>query len=354
MNLFSLCQADTELKRVASTRGGEYAGPCPWCGGRDRFRVWPEIGRYWCRVCERKGDVIQYLRDRHGMSFQEACEALGRPLDPRPIFTSRCGRNTPQRAFTALRRPVSARAWPAKALAQEQTPRTFVLPSEVWQARARELVAYAVRQLDTATLAYLHSRGLQSETIKVAGLGRWPLDWYQRRRAWGLPEKIISGRTRDLWLPAGIVIPCFRDGQIVRIRIRRFGGEPKYYIVPGSFTGPMTWDLDRPIVVVVESEFDGILLAQELAGMTGVVALGSAQGKLDQATDQVLRQAALLLIALDADEAGMWASWKWWLEQYPNARRWPPLYGKDPGEMHQNGINLAEWIEAGIREYLLF
>lgn len=29
------------LVRVSSSGQGEYAGPCPFCGGQDRFRVWP-------------------------------------------------------------------------------------------------------------------------------------------------------------------------------------------------------------------------------------------------------------------------------------------------------------------------
>jgi len=33
------------LKRVGRT---EWAGPCPWCGGKDRFHVW-ERSNYWCR-----------------------------------------------------------------------------------------------------------------------------------------------------------------------------------------------------------------------------------------------------------------------------------------------------------------
>ena len=40
-DLLTLIGCDTALKKVASTKGGEYAGPCPFCGGRDRFRVWP-------------------------------------------------------------------------------------------------------------------------------------------------------------------------------------------------------------------------------------------------------------------------------------------------------------------------
>ena len=57
MNLVDLIGRDTTLRKVASTHGGEYAGPCPWCGGEDRFRVWPYADRpgYWCRQCGKNG-----------------------------------------------------------------------------------------------------------------------------------------------------------------------------------------------------------------------------------------------------------------------------------------------------------
>ena len=49
-----------QLKRIASN--GEHAGPCPWCGGDDRFHVWPE-GNYFCRPgpghCGRQGWLDQ-------------------------------------------------------------------------------------------------------------------------------------------------------------------------------------------------------------------------------------------------------------------------------------------------------
>src|SRR5919201_4167899 len=94
-DLLGLIGADTRLKKVASTGGGEYAGPCPFCGGRDRFRVQPEKGRWWCRGCSqspRWQDAIAYVRQREGLGFAEACQRLGaspselglaRPLSPR-------------------------------------------------------------------------------------------------------------------------------------------------------------------------------------------------------------------------------------------------------------------------------
>ncbi|MCZ7545738.1 MAG: hypothetical protein M5R40_20460 [Anaerolineae bacterium] len=82
VDLLALLARDTPLQRVARTDGGEYAGPCPACGGRDRFRVWPAPregpGRYWCRQCGARGDAISYLRWREGLGFQGGLRAAGR------------------------------------------------------------------------------------------------------------------------------------------------------------------------------------------------------------------------------------------------------------------------------------
>ena len=82
MDILTLIEQDVTLRRVSTTNGGEHAGPCPSCKGSDRFRVWPEQGRYWCRQCNKSGDVIQYLRDFRGMSFQQASKAVGKSLGP--------------------------------------------------------------------------------------------------------------------------------------------------------------------------------------------------------------------------------------------------------------------------------
>lgn len=63
------------------SRSGEYAGPCPFCGGEDRFLVWLESDRYWCRRCQKKGDSIQFLRDYKGLSFHEAARLVGKRID---------------------------------------------------------------------------------------------------------------------------------------------------------------------------------------------------------------------------------------------------------------------------------
>ena len=72
-----------------NSRGAEFAGPCPLCGGRDRFLVWPEQndgrGSYSCRQCGISGDVIQWLMDVEGMTFRQAAQAAGRAWENRPV-----------------------------------------------------------------------------------------------------------------------------------------------------------------------------------------------------------------------------------------------------------------------------
>lgn len=66
--------------------GKESSGPCPLCGGADRFRVWTaEDGRrpgFWCRRCGTSGDAISVYRDLlvPGASFFDAVRVLALQL----------------------------------------------------------------------------------------------------------------------------------------------------------------------------------------------------------------------------------------------------------------------------------
>jgi len=77
------------IKREATTNGGEYSSACPDCGGDDRFRIWPnegENGRFWCRQCDRHGDLIDFLQWTRGISFKEAAKIAGKDLTRKQQF----------------------------------------------------------------------------------------------------------------------------------------------------------------------------------------------------------------------------------------------------------------------------
>lgn len=333
MNILDLIEADGgTLRKVAGTHGGEFAGACPFCGGNDRFRVWPEHdgGRYWCRGCEKSGDSIQYLRERRGLSFGEACKVLGHDPGPRKDG------------------PRPAAAWEPK----EAPP-----PAAEWQERARSFLDGAVSCLwserGAGMRAWLHAeKGISDATMKAAGLGFNPADIYEPRGTWGLePSLKDDGSERRQWSPAGLVIPHIVNGAVCRLRIRRDdpGDGARYVIVSGSSSAPMAWGRDKAAAVIVESELDGLLLNQETGDLAGVVAMGSAQAKPDRITHEALTRAAVILVSLDTDDAGARAAWAFWPERYGGkAKRWPSIKGKDASDARLNGLDLRAWIIAGI------
>src|SRR5262249_59653958 len=61
-------------------------GPCPICGGRDRFRWLDDIGfgNYACRQCG-PGDGFILLRKARGWSAQEAHNNVDDLVGPEPV-----------------------------------------------------------------------------------------------------------------------------------------------------------------------------------------------------------------------------------------------------------------------------
>jgi hypothetical protein len=64
--------------------GGEYSGPCPRCGGRDRFSVNVRKQLFNCRGCGVGGDAIALARHLRGCSYVEAASLIGREARQRP------------------------------------------------------------------------------------------------------------------------------------------------------------------------------------------------------------------------------------------------------------------------------
>jgi hypothetical protein len=336
MNTLDMASRKVKLRKVSGTKGGEWQGPCPGCGGTDRFHVWPlqneGKGSYWCRGCEKAGDNIQFLRDFEGMSFRDACAYLNIDMPESPTH------HTPA---------------PAQRQKPEFTPEIHSPPAELWQEKAEKLVSWAQANLmkNAETITWLADRGISAETAENFRLGWNPgeegKDIYRHRKAWGLPEILKDdGRPRALWIPIGLVIPYIVDRVIHRIRIRRPEGDPRYYVIPGSSTATMIIEHTRRAFVIVESELDAITVATRNT-LAGAVALGSVSVKPDAGTYDILQGALQVLVSLDYDAAGMKAM-KWWREQFDRCDRWPVPRGKDPGEAVKLGIDLEKWIKAGL------
>ena len=346
-----------EPRYRAATHGGEYAGPCPLCGGRDRFLVWPVQeggpacakagvpGTWYCRQCGRGGDALQYLQDVEGLGFAEACKALR--LEPP---ARRSGLPTPPRA---PRRPAFE-------------PRATEGPADLWRRRAAALVEKAEDALPAhpEAQAWLTARGLPPEAAARFSLGFLEgepgrMGLIRARSAWGLEPRKKTAQDgtvtlkRTLFLPRGILIPAFdAPGAPLRLRVRRSDGDgaqwgDTYMVVEGSAMPALLAGDDPRAVVVVEAELDALAVAFAAGDLVTACAVLTNAGRPDAAAHAVLSRALRILVALDFDEAGA-RGWSWWRETYPQARRWPVPEGKDPGDAVKLGCDLRQWVRAGL------
>lgn len=196
-DLVDLAGRSVQLRKIAA---GEYAGPCPKCGGTDRLHV--QSAWFFCRQCwpadnGQGHDVIAWLMWREGLSFIEACARLdGGAMASAPSLVRR---------------------------APDPEPAPPAPPGHVWQAKAREIIETAEHTLwndrrAAPALAYLRTRGFSDETIKAAHLGCVIEARRDSRTIWGLPP---DAERPWLLIPRGIVLPCTVDGSIWYVKIRR-------------------------------------------------------------------------------------------------------------------------------------
>lgn len=381
MTLFDLIK-DRQGFRKQSVNTWE--GPCPKCGGTKRCIIWIHTGIFKCRECDFKGDVVKFLREVEGQSCPEAhqtagvecessdCPAFGKCSATRSSHSATVVRNERRRHLsTPMEKQPRGDSW---------QPSSATTPAEKWQEKAGALVQMAHETMinTPAALDYLQGRGLPRGAVDKNRLGWLPVDLYRDRESWGLaPEYWPSDQKKKLWLPPGIVIPCFNpDGSIFRIRIRlpdwkieelrdkyRCGGKadepPRYYWVKGS--GDDTWITNRTarVFVIVESDLDGILVDWHAGDIAGVIPLGTCSARPHETAAKILDRADCILNALDYEpringksgrhESPGGENWlRWWRPRYPQAKRHPVPVGKDPGEAYQEGVDIREWIISGL------
>ncbi len=325
-NIFDLASQDTRLDRVAS---GEYAGPCPGCGGDDRFHVNLKKrggqGGWMCRSCwpaeeNGWGDMIDYLRHIKGMSFLAAKAELEGQLDE---------------TIERVQRVQMARA---------------NHKSESWQDMARLLVEQAEARLWTPegqiALDYLRGRGFTEKTIHAAHLGYVPAQWNPQA---GGP------------VPA-IVIPWYADTLFHKINFRdiRDDCKPKerYFSLKGStneslYLGDVLTVRRGYTTFLTEDEFSALAIAQEAGDLVNVCATAGASTIPHDIWLIRLAGKFAVLFAFDADEPGRAAGRVWQDIMKVQCRRYAPIADKDAADMLRIlPASIRTWVE-GALEYIV-
>ncbi len=281
--------------------------------------IW--LYKWWSRGGE-VGDGIQYLQRHCSMSFADAVVRLSQTV----IFQ--------KATLHQLIRQDSPR------LETENKPEKWT--TEKWQSNSEKLIRAGLSNLlgpnGKERVSYLiHKRGLHVDTIRKYRLG---------------------------WLPAKgqmhskLLIPCYNSqGDLIRIRFRIGTPGPareRYRISKGSnsiLPYPIGVSCAKP-VMIIESELDAILMAQEAGSHVGVLGLGTTGTKLNPAMTRYLNEKIpFILISLDNDQSGKEKTTAL-ISALPNAIDWPvpEKYGKDPGEACRR-IGLKQWVETGLKRH---
>ncbi len=316
VSLLHLVEPDTALVRIAGTHGGEYAGPCPFCGGADRFHVTPAAGKWYCRHCApRGGDAVDYVMRGRNLTFQEAINYLtGQPhLPARP-------------AAPAYARPSAEPAW--------------TLPA--WQHAAQLLDAQARWALAAPegepARAYLAGRGLE------------PLAW----QAWRLGFRRAWHTVQKAELPA-LTLPWHAPtGEIQAVQYRfcapDLGKRDRFGQKPGGerrlFGLPLL--AGRDTLLLCEGELNAVSLWQVAHPWADVLSFGSQDAAAFLADSKPLsvRQAQLLAtlqkLAVPYRQVLIWA------DEEPRALAAAERFGAKGAALWSDGGDANDWLQAGL------
>jgi DNA primase len=144
----------TVAERYTTLDGKLGNGPCPQCGGTDRFFIHRDGAHFQCRGCEKKGDVIELVMWVEGIDFPTACKILsGEPGIG-----------------------VSNRSFPSTAAPKKPAEKPQQWREANWQRQAKQIAERAHADLMDSPKGrnareYLVTRGLLADTWRAFGLG---------------------------------------------------------------------------------------------------------------------------------------------------------------------------------------
>jgi hypothetical protein len=201
-------------------------------------------------------------------------------------------------------------------------------------------------------LLELTQRGLLASTLVEWGIGYNPKWIADRPENWGLPR---NGKKHRLWLPRGIVIPCFVGDVLWYLKVRVFAddglpvtkesGRAKYLQPAGGRHALFGADRLRGEggLLLAESELDALLAWQEGGDLLDVTTLGGAGKRLGSRWLPYLLTYRKIFVAYDMDTAGQRGSQRL-TALSERMVSWPPPFG-DISDFYQAGGNLRGMME---------
>ncbi len=282
IDLRELAARYTELHRESAH---ELSGPCPKCGGTDRFHCTADW--FMCRQChEKRGDAIEFVMWHNSVDFKEAVAILtSAPL-------------------------------PAALIRRSSAPRRHTEQPVDWQRSAAQRVAQAHQRLmDDNDMEAENGRRYLEHVRKLE-----PHVW-QAFKLGFTPGASLPGTQGKQTAPA-IVIPWYRSGKVCAVRYRFLGvqeysddedrqrAEKQTALTGSNFQGTLFGGqaLDTGIaqlstLIICEGELNACSIWQ-VAHDThiGVLSLGSESASITPKMADYAKQYARVIVWLDKEE----------------------------------------------------
>jgi DNA primase len=333
-NIVGVISQFLPLKRV----GRRWVGLCPFHPEKSpSFSVNEEAGLYYCFGCQKKGDVITFVREREGLDFVGAVERLAAGSGVTLHYSDTEVSEARRRRKRLIEAVEQAAQWYHRRLLESP---------DAGPARG-----------------YLRARGISGDEVRTFRLGWAPDGWDHLSRQLRLPDDVWTdtglgtinrtGRQQDFFR-GRIVFPILDpQGDAIGFGGRRLeGGHGPKYLNP---TGTPLYDKSKVLFGLSWAKADIVHVQEAVVceGYTDVIGLFHAGLPRAVATcgtalteDHVrllTRFAKRIVLAFDADGAGQAAAERFhqWEQAYDLDVRVAALpNGVDPGELARSDPQL--------------
>lgn len=358
-----------EILMQPKIHGNEIGSHCPFHSERTpggAFSYNPVKDAACCKSCGQRGDLITIYTSINGLSKDDGFRE----------FKKKYGKDTSYRAYVPERRGAALEARKKVKNYFEKNEDPGYIAPPLWKDRAWSFVLHSWERLmnNQKALDELARRWKITEaTVTQNMVGINDVDKYPPFPSWGLPSQVRNGKEKKVWLPKGLVIPLLAGEDICKIKIRRpdpstswgeklrylevRGGENYRYHIYGAVGAPVKGKC--LIVVVTEAERDALLIYQDCPtlydhSLVSIAGGGAAKRPRDEVTLALVRRADVILVALDNDDPGRFNAVNFWEKEFGYAKYWPtPVqYGKDVGEAVAKGLDIREWLKAGLPAHM--
>ena len=338
MHAIDLYIEDFGTSNLIQSAKDAFSGPCPQCGGKDRFVLWTSKDQFYCRGCEAKGNSVEYLKIFRGLSVAEACKLLN------------------YQAKNSTYNVAAKEPTQKKALMNTETKRIKVtcIDRNKWAEQAELFLSECQSHImDQASVAYLEQRFIDPTiAVKYFGFGFNPKHQKVKCELWG-----VRNSTKDNFsIPSGLILPTFQNDKLISLEVKCIPKfyDNKHFVVSGS-VGSANYILksrcfglpgydDR--VVICESILDASVLYQVSCGTLTCVATRSAVNVLSAEVLSIASNAKYVFLAYDGDDAGKRALKKWAKSMMETGKRLnedlflaPAIGGKDVTDAHKAALH---------------